>query len=205
MDISIIGTGNIGSALAVALQKKEHAITFGVRDKTASFKGKETAARFNIPYENIPVAVSSTDVIILAVPAQSVIEAAQALGDVSGKIIIDTANAVSARPGGFTNTADAILNNCNATHVVKCFNTTGYENIANPVYNGSAIDMFVAGNSENGKNIATQLALDIGFAHCYDFGGNDRFFLLEQFAFAWINLAMMQKNGRDIALKLLKR
>ena len=48
-------------------------------------------------------------------------------------------------------------------------------------------------------------AKDAGFAECYVVGGNDKFALMEQFAFFWINLAMMQGQGRDIGFKLLKR
>jgi hypothetical protein len=50
-----------------------------------------------------------------------------------------------------------------------------------------------------------QLALDSGFAECYDVGGNDQIALMEQFAFFWINLAMMQGQGRKIGFKLLRR
>ena len=53
--------------------------------------------------------------------------------------------------------------------------------------------------------MAIQLAKDAGFAACYDIGGNDKFGLIEQFAFFWINLAMMQGQGREIGFKLLKR
>jgi predicted dinucleotide-binding enzyme len=89
--------------------------------------------------------------------------------------------------------------------VVKCFNTTGFNNMANPVYGDRKLDMFVAGDSAKAKAAATQLALDAGFGQCYDVGGNDKFFLMEQFAFFWINLAMMQGQGREIGFALLKR
>jgi hypothetical protein len=39
----------------------------------------------------------------------------------------------------------------------------------------------------------------------YDFGGNDKFDLIEQFAFCWVNLAIIQKQGRDLAFKILRR
>lgn len=65
--------------------------------------------------------------------------------------------------------------------------------------------MFVAGDSKKGKEIATQLAKAIGFEDCYDFGGNDKLNLNEQFAFCWINLALMQGYGRDTAFKVIKR
>jgi len=89
--------------------------------------------------------------------------------------------------------------------VVKCFNTTGFENMKNPAYGDTQLDLFMAGNSTAAKAIARQLALDAGFANCYDFGGSDRVALLEQFALAWINLAIFQQMGRNIGFKLLVR
>jgi predicted dinucleotide-binding enzyme len=205
MKIAIIGTGNVGGALASGLTKAKHEVIFGVRQPTENFKGKELAYELNIPVFTIQDAVAKSDVIILSTPAQIAHEIARQLGDVKEKIIIDTMNAVFMKPAHYTNTSDAILDNCNCTDVVKCFNSTGFENMLNPIYNGEGIDMFVAGNSEKGKAVASQLAKDIGFATCYDFGGNDKFYALEQFAFAWINLAIVQKHGRNLAFKLIKR
>lgn len=205
MNITIIGAGNIGGTLAVAFRKAGHSVIFGVKDPAIPFKGKELADQFGFPYFFIKEAVEKSEVILLSIPAQFAAEVAKSLGDVTHKIIIDTMNAVFIKPEGYTNTGDAVVANCNCTDVVKCFNTTGFENIANPVYNEQGIDMFVAGNSEKGKQIATQLAKDIGFANCYDFGGNDKFFAIEQFAFAWINLAIILKQGRDVAFKLIRR
>ncbi len=68
-----------------------------------------------------------------------------------------------------------------------------------------ALDLFVAGDSTQGKAIASQLAQDTGFSACYDIGGNDKFELMEQFAWFWINLAMFKGQGREIGFKLLKR
>ena len=75
----------------------------------------------------------------------------------------------------------------------------------NPTYNGVAIDMFMAGDSEKGKSVAKQLALDCGFGTCIDFGKSDKVELLEQFALSWINLAIMQAQGRNIAFKVVRR
>jgi 8-hydroxy-5-deazaflavin:NADPH oxidoreductase len=55
------------------------------------------------------------------------------------------------------------------------------------------------------KQVATKLASDIGFASCFDFGGDDKVELLEKFALSWINLAIMQGHGRDIAFKVVRR
>jgi hypothetical protein len=90
-------------------------------------------------------------------------------------------------PAGFLNVSDCILANTQSKDLVKCFNSTGFNNIENPVYQNIVVDMFMAGDSVEGKKIAKQLALDAGFEQCYDIGGNDKFTLLEQFAFFWIN------------------
>lgn len=204
MNIAIIGTGNIGGTLAARLSAT-HRIRLGVRD-TAQFKGRELLnVSPNISAHAIAEAVAASEVVIIAVPAAYAADTARALGDVSGKVIIDTMNAVNVKPDGFTNTAEAILAHCNSSDVVKCFNCTGFENLKNPDYNGTALDMFVAGSSAQGKAIATQLAKELGFGEVYDFGGNDRFALLEQFALSWINLAIFQKLGRNIGFKLVKR
>jgi len=205
MKIAIIGTGNVGGALATKWANCGHEITLGVRD-TTNFKGKELLNNPNTTVDTITQAVKKSEVILIATPAITAIDVAQSLGNTEGKVIIDTMNIVMGKgPSGFSNTTDAILANTQTKDVVKCFNTTGFNNMVNPVYNNTAIDVFVAGDSLKGKDIAKQLAKDAGFGECYSVGGNDRFELLEKFAFFWINLAMFQGQGRDIAFKLLKR
>lgn len=205
MNIAIIGTGNVGGALATKWAHKGHRIFLGVKDNK-QFKGKELLQNPNTSLHSITEAVQLSEIILIATPATVAVEVAQSLGDTTGKIIIDSMNIVMGRgPAGFTNTADAILAHTQTLDVVKCFNTTGFNNMINPVYGEVAIDAFVAGDSVKGKDAAIQLAKDAGFAECYHVGGNDRFLLMEQFAFFWINLAMFQGQGREIGFKLLKR
>ncbi|MBX2947536.1 MAG: NAD(P)-binding domain-containing protein [Cyclobacteriaceae bacterium] len=205
MKIAIIGTGNVGGALATAWSKAGHTILLGTQD-IKNFKGKELLNNSNTSAHSIHEAVREAEIILIATPAPAAGEVAKSLGDTSGKVIIDAMNVVMGRgPAGFSNTADAILANTATRDVVKSFNTTGFNNMKNPTYGNMAIDMFMAGDSEKGKKIVHHLALDAGFAECYDVGGNDKFQLMEQFAFFWINLAMMRGQGRDIGFKLLKR
>lgn len=205
MNIGIIGTGNVGSALGRKWAHKGHRIRLGVRD-LQHFKGQSLLSAPQVSVHHTEEAVRFSEVILLSTPAMVAVEVARSLGDTQGKIIIDTMNIVMGRgPQGFTNTADAILANTSCRDVVKCFNTTGYNNMIHPEYADTALDLFVAGDSERGKAVATQLARDAGFAECYDIGGNDKFTLMEQFAMFWINLAMFRGQGREIGFKLLKR
>lgn len=205
MKIAIIGTGNVGSALAAKWAIRGHEIYLGVRDLN-NFKGKELLKNPSIKAFLVDEAVKHAEIILLSTPATAVMDVVKSLGDTTGKIIIDSMNIIGGRgPAGYKNTTDAILDNTGTRDVVKCFNTTGYNNMMNPVYGGLSIDLFVAGDSEKGKTAAIQLAKDAGFAECYSIGGNDKFELMEQFAWFWINLAMFQGQGREIGFKLLKR
>lgn len=205
MKIAIIGTGNVGGALATKWAHKGHEINLGVRD-TSNFKGQDLLRNPNTNVYSIREAVNKSEIILLSTPATSAVEVVQSLGDTSGKIIVDSMNIVMGRgPQGYKHTSDAILENTQSHDVVKCFNTTGFNNMQNPKYGEVSLDLFVAGDSVKGKKIAIQLAKDAGFAECYDIGGNDKFELMEQFAWFWINLAMFQGQGREIGFKLLKR
>jgi predicted dinucleotide-binding enzyme len=205
MEIAIIGTGNVGGALATKWALAGHSIHLGVKDIN-NFKGKELLKNPNTSVHAIEEAVNLSEIILIAVPAPAAADVAKSLGDTSGKIIIDSMNIIMGRgPAGFTNTSDAILANTNTRDVVKCFNTTGFNNMMNPKYGDTLIDLFVAGDSEKGKEIAMKLSIDAGFGNCYHVGGNDKFPLKEQFAWFWINLAMFQGQGREIGFKLLKR
>jgi predicted dinucleotide-binding enzyme len=205
MNIAIIGTGNVGGALATRWAKKGHTIRLGVQD-LQQFKGKDLLKNPSTNAHFVQDAVHLSEVILVATPAAAAVDVARSLGDTTGKVIIDAMNIVMGRgPAGFANTAEAILANTQTRDLVKCFNTTGFNNMLNPVYGDQSLDLFMAGDSLRGKTMARQLALDAGFGECYDIGGNDKFTLMEQFAFFWINLAMFQGQGREIGFKLLKR
>lgn len=205
MHLAIIGTGNVGFTLATAFQKAGHHVVLGVRDPEASFSNKEGAEAAGLLALAIPEAVAASVVVVLCAPGQLAAEVAAGLGDLSGKVVIDTMNAVFQKPGEYANTSEAILANSNAEHLAKCFNTTGYENMADPNYGGEGIDLFVAGTTDRAKTVAVSLAKDIGFGAVHDFGGRAQFGLLEQFALCWINLAILQGGGRNMAFRVVRR
>ncbi len=205
MKIAIIGTGNVGGALATQWAKAGHEILLGTRD-TSKFEDKHLLQNAQTSLHTIAESAGKADVILIAaVPQASQSIAEQIAPFVSGKIIIDAMNAVRTKPEGFNNSFEALKHFLPESEIVKCFNTTGFENMANPIYHGEGIDMFCAGSSKAGKEVATKLALDAGFATCWDFGGDDKAQLLEHFALSWINLAIMQGHGRNMAFKIVKR
>jgi predicted dinucleotide-binding enzyme len=203
MNIAIIGTGNVGGALATNWSKKGHNIYLGVQD-VKQFKGMELLKNQNTNAYSIKEAVAKSEVLLIATPPTAIFDILESMGEVSNKIIIDATNAVMKSPEPYKTVYHCLIDKTQA-EVVKCFNSTGFENMLNPIYNGEAIDMFMAGDSEKAKSVALQLALDCGFGSCMDFGKSDKVELLEKFALSWINLAIMQGHGRNMAFKVVRR
>ncbi len=205
MKIAIIGTGNVGGALATQWAKAGHQILLGTRD-ISKFEDNHLLQNPNTSLHSILESATEAEVILVAVVPQATESIAMQIKDVvKDKIIIDAMNSIRTKPEGFNNSFEAFRHFLPESEIVKCFNTTGFENMANPVYAGESVDMFVAGNSQKGKEIAQKLALDAGFATCWDFGGDDKAQLLEYFGLSWINLAIMQGHGRNMAFKVMKR
>jgi len=203
MNIAIIGTGNVGGALATNWSKKGHTIYLGVRDVN-QFKGMDLLKNDHTSAMPIRDAIAQSEVVLISTPPIAIFEIIEQMGDVSGKVIIDATNSVRQAPDPYKTVYHCLADKTNA-EVVKCFNSTGFENMLNPIYNGEGVDMFMAGDSDIAKKTASQLAMDAGFGSCMDFGKSDKVELLEKLALSWINLAIMQGHGRNIAFKVVKR
>jgi NADPH-dependent F420 reductase len=210
MKIAIIGAGNVGSTLGKAWAKKGHEICFGVRhlndDKTRqllqSIGNKAQAGA-------IAGAAAFGEVVVLATPWPATEAAIRAAGDLRGKTVIDCTNPlkpdVSGLEVGFTTSgAEQVAQWAKGAKVFKAFNTTGSNNMADPVINGISTVMFVCGDDEAAKPVVMQLAADIGF-DAVDAGKLEQARLLEPWAMLWISLAFQGAMGRDFGFALLRR
>ncbi|MEZ4821168.1 MAG: NAD(P)-binding domain-containing protein [Ignavibacteria bacterium] len=202
MKIAILGAGNVGMALANGWAKAGHSIILGLKDpqneKTSSL------LKENITAKTTAEASAEADVILISLPVSATVSVLKEIGNVKEKIIIDATNSVFGKPDPYNNCFEAVKDITKMKKVVKCFNSTGFENMSDPVYE-IKIRYVCSRFSEEAKRIAVKLSEDLGFENCYVFGGDDKVDLLEQFAMSWINLAIVQKHGRDIAFKVLKR
>ncbi|GAB4130514.1 MAG: hypothetical protein Fur0015_04410 [Ignavibacteriales bacterium] len=205
MKIAIIGAGNVGGALAKQWAKAGHTISLGLRDLNSSDAKELEKFSQNISSHTISDAIENAEVVLFATPPDAAVSVAKQNPPLKNKIVIDATNSVFKKPEPYKTAFEGIKKESGCEDVVKCFNSTGFENMENPKYGDVAIDMFAAGSSAKAKDVAKQLSLDAGFAECYDFGGDDKVELLEQFALSWINLAIMQKYGRNIAFKVIAK
>jgi predicted dinucleotide-binding enzyme len=87
---------------------------------------------------------------------------------------------------------------------VKIFNTTGFENLAEPDFDGMPATMFYATDDDDAAAIAHDLAAACGFEPILA-GPLAVALDLEWLTRFWGKLAFGQKLGRGIAFKLLRR
>ena len=88
--------------------------------------------------------------------------------------------------------------------VFKTLNTTGFGNMADPVFHGVKSVMFVAGDDAANKPKVIALVAALGF-EVVDAGPLRNARLLEAHAMLWIELALKRGLGRDWAFAVVRR
>lgn len=206
--IAILGAGNVGSALAQAFNRHGVAVTIGVPNPD---KYRTEIARLGdaVSLTLTDIAIQAADLIILAVPDAAVLSIARSRPDWQGKILVDATNPLTPglaglRVGTTTSAAELLAENAKGARVVKAFNTTGAENLADTRYPGGLPFMPVCGDDAAARQQVMALATQIGF-EAVDYGPLAAARYLEPLAMAWIHLAIKQGFGRNFAFGLLHR
>jgi len=191
MQISIIGTGFIGSTLGRALAAAGHEVTFGSRRLDVDHI-EGSAGRM----ASIGEAIDASDIVILAIPGQAVSELGKEYSSaLAGKLVVDATNrmgdaVVNGRAGLPTNIRYA-----------RAFNTLGGENFANPGFRDGIADLFFSAPAGD-RAVLEEIIRGVGLGPVY--AGEDREELIDALFVLWIELAMKQGRGRHLALKLLQ-
>ena len=205
MNITIVGSGNVGRALGEAWKRAGHHITYAARDPASTKAVELKTAGFAVVALN---AAQNADVIVLAIPWDGVEATIAALGPLPGKVLVDATNPLT--PGlklalGFSDSAgETVARLSPRARVVKAFNTTGAGNMANSLYPGAKIMMPVASGDAEGKKIVMSLASDLGFEPV-DAGPLAMSRHLEPLAMLWIKLAYAQGLGMNFGFSILRR
>ena len=209
MKIAVIGAGSVGGTLGRRWAELGHEVTFGLRhDPDEEMRKLIDASRGRIRTASVKDAAQGAEVVVLATPWGAVKDALKSAGPLDGKVLLDATNPLAAGltldvgPKG-ESAAERVAALAPGARVVKVFNTTGYNNMANPTYGGEPTVMFYAGDDAAAKNVAKQLASELGF-DVVDAGPLTRARQLENLAMLWIALAM-GGMGREIAFKLVRR
>lgn len=204
MRIAIIGTGNVGGAIAQGLKNKGHAVTLGARDPDAPAM-ITLASRAGAAVATPAEAAAAAEVIILALPWNVAEAVVGALGDLSGRIVVDCMNPLGRTPAGLALTlghtssgGEIVQGWLPGARVVKTLNQVGAEMMADNSSLPHRPVMFMAGDDDAAKGAVAELLTDLGFDPL-DAGDITRSRLLEPFGMVWINQALFRGKGRSWA------
>ncbi len=200
MNVAIVGAGNVGQALASALRRGGHQVTYAVRQPDPG----------QVDQKPMADAVAAADIAVLAVPygaAAGILQHAA----FAGKIVIDATNPLGMGSTGLGLTvgfdssgAEILAAAAPKVRLVKTFNQTGFENMADArVYSARPV-MFAASDDAEARSIALSLVADAGF-EAIDLGALRQARLLEPFAMLWIELARKGGVGSGFAFTLIRK
>ncbi len=192
MDITIIGTGFIGTTLGRALVGAGHHVTFGSRHADEGVGGVDVPGADVV---SVGDAIARADVVILALPGSAVGDLAAAHGPaLAGKLVIDATNQMGAPVANSRSDLPPTV------RYARAFNTLGGENMADPVFTDGPADMFFSAPEEDRSTVETVIE-DVGLRPIYV--GEDQEVLIDALFQLWVALAIRQGRGRRLALRLL--
>jgi NADPH-dependent F420 reductase len=175
MNILVLGAGSMGSAFVKQLTRAGHQVAVTARNLekaqalAAAYPGTKAVATAN--------AAAQAEVVVLATGYGDAVSALQSVGDLTGKVVIDITNPMTAdfmalTLGHSTSAAEEIAKAVPQASVVKAFNTLFAQVLAEgaDLGNGQTATVFVASDSERARQTASTLAQSMGF-NAVDAGG----------------------------------
>jgi predicted dinucleotide-binding enzyme len=212
MTLAIIGAGDVGGTLGAAWARKGHEVFFGVTNpRSEKTQGLVRSIGSTAHAGTAAEAAASGDIIVLATPWPATEAAIRSMGNLSGRIVLDCTNPLAMGPDGLgleighgISGGEKVQGWAAGASVFKTLNTTGFKNMAKPVFNGVKSVMFVAGDDAAAKPKVMALVGELGF-EVVDAGPLRIARLLEPHAMLWIHLALNRGFGRDWAFALVRR
>lgn len=195
MKLAIIGSGNVGSALAAAATKAGHSVTLSAAEpehaRAAAERAGAQAAGSNAD------AVRDAEVVVLAVPGSAAAGIVGELGSaLDGKVVIDSTNPLNETGTDLFTSGRSVTEELQeqlpGAKVVKAFNTILAGRHGNPVEGDQPLDAFIAGDDAEGEAKAGDLASSLGY-RVIDAGSLRMGRALDQLAF--LNIALNASNG----------
>jgi hypothetical protein len=207
MKISIFGYGNIGSALTKQLTQAGHDVIVSGRDLE---KAGAVAAPHGAKVLPMAQAAQASDILVMAVYFDGVKDIVAATGDLSGKVVIDPTNPLTADYMGLTlgystSAAEEIAKLVPGAKVVKAFNTLFAQVIDQGAdFAGVPASGFIAGDDATAKQTVSEVLSSLGYS-VVDAGGLINARYLEPLAGLNIYLGYGAGKGTQIAPTWLAR
>ena len=209
--VGVIGSGDVGKALARGFLMLGHEVKIGSRDpeKLADFVASAGERASSGTFEEV---AKFGDLVVLATlggAAESAINMA-GKSNFDGKVVIDATNPLDFSTGaprlsvGFNDSlGEQVQRLLPKARVVKAFNTVGNAHFVKPDFPNGPPTMFIAGNDEESKRLVSQICEHFGW-DVSDLGGIESSRYLEPMCMAWVAHGVHSKSWNH-AFKLLKK
>lgn len=206
MEITIIGTGNMARGIGTRAVAGGHAVTLlGTERSDAESLAAELGGDTKAGVVGDPL---TGDVVVLAVWYPVTLEVAERYAsDLDGKVVVDISNpldtttfepVVSRAGSGVQEVAAAAP----GARLVKAFNTTFAGTLVPGQVDGEQLDVFVASDDDDAKQVVTRLAADGGL-RVVDAGPLRRARELEALGYLHIAIQEGLGTGYGSAVKVL--
>jgi NADPH-dependent F420 reductase len=172
MNVTIIGSGNMGRGIGTRAAAGGHSVTFVDANPEVAAKAAadvKAAAKNGATVSAASLDAELGDVVVLAVWYGTNIEIAKQLGaKLAGKVVVDIANPLNATYDGLATALDSSSAEDLAkavaagAKVVKAFNTTFAGTLLAGSVAGQPLDVFIAGDDADAKSKVSQLVTDGG-------------------------------------------
>lgn len=193
--VLVVGAGNVGRALTANLVAHGHDVVLAVRDLARAVPdGARSVA--------LDGAAASSDLVVLAVPFDTVTSVVPRLALQPGTVLVDATNPFGRPlPDDAESGAQVVRRAAGeGVHVVKAFNVLGAEHMAHPpLRDGARPVLPVAGDDPTARQRVAALASELGF-DAVEVGGLENAHLLEEAARYWGLLAFAGGRGREVVL-----
>ncbi len=196
MNIAIIGSGNVGTALGRSLVGAGHRVTVTARDSVKATTVAEQIGASVAP--SALAAAEAADVIVLAIPFSAVKSVTKEIAAAAiGKIVIDTTNPLKTDYSGLATEggpsgAERVAAQVPGARVVKAFNTLFASIQADTAVHGQTVDGLIAADDADAKATVAELMKAIGLRPV-DAGPLASARELE--SLAWLNIALQLRTG----------
>jgi 8-hydroxy-5-deazaflavin:NADPH oxidoreductase len=199
--IAVLGAGNIGGTLGRKWAAAGHRVAFGVNDPAGARAQALRAELGNtVTIGAVADALAAGDVIVMALPGAAMdATIATHAAQLDGKTIIDAANRLG---GGPMNSLATFQAQTPHARVFRAFNSLGWENFADPTFDGVQADLFYCGSDGAARAVVEQLIADVGLRPVW-LGDVDQIGLVDSVTGLYFALAVRQGKGRHLAFKVL--
>ena len=204
LTIAVLGAGNIGGTLGRKWCAAGHQVAFGVSDpngKNAQALRADLGDRVTIGTVDEALA-TNPGIVVMALPGvQMDALITKHAAQLDGRIIVDTANRLDAGP---LNSFATLHQHTPGAHLFRAFNTLGWENFANPIFNGVQADLFYCGPKGEAGAQVERLIADVGLNPVW-LGDDEQVSLVDAIGKLWLTLVFGQGKDRNLAFKMLTR